>query len=254
MDLISQVVAWFADPANWSGRDAIPVRIVEHLEYSVAAVGLGALIALPVGLYIGHTGRGGLFAVSIANLGRSLPSLALLLMLFPIFGLAGGPLPFLPDSFNLAVAALVLLAVPPIVINTYVGLREVDRDIVEAGSGMGMTDWQILWRVELPAALPVILAGLRTAAVQVVATATLAAVVAGGGLGRFIVDGFALRDEARLISGALLVAVLAILTERSFSLMERRFVSVGLRPDQGLRAAHPDMAQPQPAGDRATGS
>jgi osmoprotectant transport system permease protein len=248
VDLIAQVIGWFADPANWSGPNAIPVRIVEHLEYSLAAVALGALIAVPVGLFIGHTGRGGLFAVSIANLGRALPSLALLLMLFPLFGLGAGPLPFLPDSFNLAVAALLLLAVPPIVINTYVGLREVDRDIVEAGLGMGMTGWQILWRVELPAALPVILAGMRTAAVQVVATATLAAVVAGGGLGRYIVDGFALRDEVRLIGGALLVALLAILTERSFSLLERRTVSPGLRrPDRTIRAQHPDMAQPQPA-------
>jgi osmoprotectant transport system permease protein len=140
-------------------------------------------------------------------------------MFFPIFGL----------GFGTAFPALVLLAIPPVLTNTYVGLRDVDRDTVEAARGMGMTEWQLLRSVELPIALPVIVAGARTAAVQVVATATLAALVAGGGLGRYIVDGFALQDDGRLLGGAILVALLALATERLFTLVERRLVSPGLR-------------------------
>jgi osmoprotectant transport system permease protein len=219
VEIIRLVVGWFADPARWTGSDGIPNRLIEHVGLSAFVVTVALAIALPVGLYIGHTGRGAIIAIGAANLGRAVPSYALLLMFFPLFGL----------GFGTAFPALVLLAIPPILTNTYVGLRDVDRDTVEAARGMGMTDWQLLRSVELPIALRIIVAGTRTAAVQVVATATLAALVAGGGLGRYIVDGFALQDDGRLIGGAILVATLALLTERLFTLVERRLVSPGLR-------------------------
>ena len=219
MDIINAVVDWFADPKRWVGSDGIPNRLVEHVELSAVVVIVALAIALPIGLYIGHTGRGAIVAIGAANLGRAVPSYALLLMFFPVFGL----------GFGTAFPALVLLAIPPILTNAYVALRDVDRDTVEAARGMGMTEWQLLRDVEVPIAMSVIVAGARTAAVQVVATATLAALVAGGGLGRYIVDGFALQDDGRLIGGAILVALLALATERLFTLVERRVVSPGLR-------------------------
>ena len=219
MELIGEVLAWFTDPANWTGTPGIPNRTFEHVWLSALTVLVGAAIALPVGLAIGHTGRGAFLAVSVANIGRALPSYSLLLIFFTFFGV----------GFATAFPALLVLTIPPILTSTYVGVKEVDRDMVEAGRGMGMTEVQLLKRVELPMALPVIVAGVRIAAVQVVATATLAALVGGGALGRFIVDGFGLRQEDQLVGGAILVALLALLTERSFTLLERRVVSPGLR-------------------------
>jgi osmoprotectant transport system permease protein len=240
MQLIEQVVAWFNDPASWTGPSGIPARLGEHILLAGACVLVALLIALPVGLAIGHTRRGAFVAVTAANVGRGLPSYALLLMLFPIFGL----------GFATAFPALLLLTIPPILTNTYVGIRDVDQDIVEAGRAMGMSEIGLLRRVELPLALPVVIAGVRTAAVQVVATATLAALVAGGGLGRFIVDGFALQDDGQLVGGAILVAVLALLTERALTIVERRVVSPGIAggPTAGGRPASTagPVARPSP--------
>ena len=232
MELIGEVAAWFADPGNWSGTNGIPNRLVEHLRLSGASMLVATLVALPVGLAIGHTGRGGFLAVAVANLGRAVPSYALLLVFLPIFGLGDAA----------AFPALVLLAIPPILVNAYTGLRGVDRDLVEAGRGMGMTELQLLLRVELPAGAPVIVAGLRLAAVAVVATATLAALVAGGGLGRYIADGFGLRREDRLIAGAILVALLALVVERAFTFAERRT----LLPGDHRRPSAADLAPPPP--------
>ena len=227
METVGLVATWFGSAATWTGPAGIPVRLIEHLALTAAAMALACLLALPTGLLFGHTGRGGALAIAVANIGRAVPSYALLLLLFPVFGL----------DFALALPALVLLAIPPILTNAYVAVRGVDADLVEAGRGMGHGELQLMLRVELPVALPVILAGVRTAAVQVVATATLAALVAGGGLGRFIVDGFALRDDGMLIGGAVLVALLAVAVERGFAAAERRLVSPGLRggPDPGPR-------------------
>jgi len=234
MELPGEVVAWFADPANWTGTNGVPNRLVEHLRLSGISMLVAALIALPIGLAIGHTGRGGFLAVIVANLGRAVPSYALLLVFLPIFGLGDAA----------AFPALVLLAIPPILVNAYTGLREVDRDLVEAGRGMGMTELQLLLQVELRAAAPVIIAGLRIAAVAVVATATLAALVAGGGLGRYIADGFGLRREDRLVAGALLVALLALIVERGFTFLERRT----LLPGDPRRPSAADLA-PAPRAD-----
>jgi len=215
MEILGSGVAWLLDAAHWSGSNGIPARILEHLALSGASLLVAALVAVPVGLYTGHTGRWGTAVLNVASIGRAVPSYALLLVFFTLTGALGAPT---------TLPTLVLLAIPPLLAGVHVALREVDRDMIEAGRGMGMRELQVLRRVELPAGMPLILVGARTAAVQVVATATLGALVAGGGLGRYIVDGFALRGAegtARLVAGAILVALLAIATERLFTLLER---------------------------------
>jgi osmoprotectant transport system permease protein len=220
MGSLVALAAWFADPAQWTGSDGIPTRIGEHLVLSGAALLVAAALALPVGIVLGHTGRGGFFAINLANVGRALPSMALLALGLPIAFALGLGLGFWPTFI-----ALVPLGVPPMLTNAFVGLREVDRDVVEAARGMGLTDAQVLSSVELPLAMPLIIAGVRTSAVNIVATATLGALVAGGALGRYIVDGFALREQERLLAGALLVALLAIATELFFGIFERSSAS-----------------------------
>ncbi len=216
MTFLVSAAAWLADPLHWQGTDGIPTRVVEHVEITVVSVGAAALIALPIGLYLGHTGRAGLVAINVANVGRALPSLALLAFALPVAFALGLGLGFWPTFL-----AMVPLAIPPIVTNSYVAIRGTDRDLVEAARGMGMRELQVLWDVELPAGMPIVLSGLRTATVNVVATATLGALVAGGGLGRYIVDGLALQEYDRLVVGALLVAALAVGTELAGGLLER---------------------------------
>jgi osmoprotectant transport system permease protein len=223
MSFLGEVARWFGDPTHWEGSHGIPVRILEHLEYSGFAIAVALVIALPIALYLGHTGRGGFVAINVANLGRALPSFALLgfgLLISISLGLGLG---FWPTMF-----ALVPLAIPPIVTNTFVAIREVDRDIVDAARGMGFAEGQILRSIEIPLGLPLILSGIRTASVNVVATATLGAVVAGGALGRFIVDGFALREFDQLVAGGILVALLAVATEVLFSALERASAPPGM--------------------------
>lgn len=224
MSFLVDAVRWFIDPAHYQGSDAVQVRVLEHLELSGLAVLVGLAIALPIGLYLGHTGRLAFVAVNVANVGRAMPSLALLALALPIAFRLGLGLGFWPTLI-----ALVPLALPPILTNTYVAVRNVDRDVVEAARGMGHSELGILARIEVPLGLPLILAGVRTGAVNVVATATLGALVAGGGLGRYIVDGLALQEYDRLFAGALLVALLAIAVEVTFSTFERAAVSPGIR-------------------------
>lgn len=234
MEILADGIAWILDPAHWTGPDGIPARLAEHVALSVASLVLAALVAVPVGLYTGHTGRWGTTVLNIASLGRAVPSYALLLLFFTITRSLGAPT---------TIPTLVLLAVPPLLAGVHAGIGGVDRDVVEAGRGMGMREREVLRRIEIPLALPLILVGARTAAVQVVATATLGALVAGGGLGRYIVDGFALRGEegtARLVAGAILVALLAVATDRSFTLLERRTV-----PPGASRAAVPMETAPR---------
>jgi len=230
MTLLGDVVRWFADPAHYQGSDAVQTRLFEHLAVSGLAVLAGLLIALPIGLYLGHTGRFGFIAVNVANIGRAIPSLAAIALAIPVaatlLGVQNG-LGFWPTFL-----ALIPLALPPILTNAYVGVQGVDRDVIEAARGMGLSERAILRRVELPLALPVVLAGIGTAAVNVVATATLGALVAFGGLGRYIVDGLALQEYDRLFAGALLVALLAIAVEVAFGTFERAAVSPGIRIEQ----------------------
>ena len=225
MDFLGQVLAWYTDPAHWTGSNAIGVRLWEHLSLSVASLAAGMAIALPIGLYIGHTGRFARVAVAVSNIGRAVPSLGWLGIAYPI-GTAlfhRGGIGFLP-----AFIGLVALAIPPIVTNTYAGLRSVDPELREAARGMGLRELQLLFRVEVPVSLPVILAGIRASAVAVVATAPLAALVGGGTLGAYIIQGLELSDQVRVFAAAVLVALLAIATELGFAWLQRRTLSPGL--------------------------
>jgi osmoprotectant transport system permease protein len=219
MSFIGQVLQWFLDGSHWQGDFGIPNRLFEHLYMSAASLAVAALIALPIGVTIGHIGRGGNLAINLANVGRAVPSFALLVFAVQLVGIGFWP----------AFVALVALGIPPMVTNSYIGMREVDADVREAAKGMGMRPRAVLWGVELPIAAPLIMAGVRTSAVNIVATATLAALVAWGGLGRFIVDGLAQRDTVQLFAGALLVALLSIAVEVSLTGLQRITTPIGLR-------------------------
>ena len=218
MNVVNQVLNWLTDPAQWSGPDGIPVRTLQHLWYSLLATSVAAAIALPIGVFIGHTGRGAVVAVNLTNLGRAIPTLGIIILVFFLAGF--GIIPVL--------VSLVAVAIPPIVTNSYIGVRSVDRDVREAAEGMGMRGRQVLWQVELPVAMPLIMAGIRTSAVQVVATATLAAYVGLGGLGRYLIDGLSQRDLAQVVGGAILVAVLSLATELVLGRVQTMVVSEGL--------------------------
>jgi osmoprotectant transport system permease protein len=220
MGVIGAAARFLTNAQHWKGSDGIAHRLVEHAGMSLLATLIGTLIALPVGLYIGHAKRAQFLAVSIGNLGRALPSFGVLALVFP-FTLRYSILRFGGLGFSATVIALVLLSIPPILTNTYIGVDGVDPDVIEAARGMGMSEVDVLRRIELPLAAPLIVVGVRTAAVAVVATATLAALVAWGGLGRFIVDGFATSDDPQIVAGAILVALLAIVTELLFGVVER---------------------------------
>ncbi len=228
MTFLFDVIAWLTAPEHWAGSNGIPTRIAEHLLLSGTTAVVAVLIALPIGVWCGHTGRGGFLAINIANLGRALPSLALLALMLPVALSLKLGLGFWPTFF-----ALVPLGIPPVLTNSYVAIREVDRDIIEAARGMGLREGQVLRQVELPIGAPLIIAGVRNAAVAIVATATLGALVAGGGLGRYIVDGLALQEYPRLFVGALLVALLSIAVELVFGALERLVVSAGIRAERG---------------------
>lgn len=238
MDFIGEVVAWLADPANWQGRNGIGIRLWEQVFLSGASLLAALAVALPVGLAIGHTGRGAAAVISISNMGRAVPSLGWLGIFFPLVLLLGTG----ESGFFTGLLALTLLAIPPIVTNTYVGLREVDRDLIEAGRGMGMREGQLLRRIEVPLALPVILAGVRTSAVQVVATATLAAVVSGGTLGVIIIQGINGGGRERLVGSALLVALLSIGTELLFAFIQHRATARGVAAGDARRARDGDRS------------
>ncbi|MEA2001826.1 MAG: ABC transporter permease [Actinomycetota bacterium] len=223
MEFLGDLVAWFLDGANWTGSNGIPNRVWEHIQLSVVATAAATAVALPPALWLGHHRRGGFLAVAIVNIGRAIPSFAIMALFLPISIRLGLGLGFWP-----ALLALFALALPPIFTNTYTAVREVDPALVEAGHGMGMTDGEVLRGIEGPMASPVILAAMRVSAVQVVATVPLAALVAWGGLGRYIVDGFAVQDNVRVMAGGILVALLSIATELLLGSIEKRVVPTGL--------------------------
>jgi osmoprotectant transport system permease protein len=225
VNLLSQLVEWFADPAHWSGSTGVPARLLEHLFYSGLALLVGLVVALPIGALVGHTGRGGFLLVGLANGLRALPELGLLTLLVLLMGIG-----LLPVTLALAV-----LAIPPLLAGTYAGVRNVDRAVVDAARGMGMYGRQVLLRVELPNALPLMLGGLRSAALQVIATAAVAAYVSYGGLGRFLIDGLRIRDYPQMAAGAVLVAALALIVEALLALVQRSIISPGLRASGGAR-------------------
>jgi osmoprotectant transport system permease protein len=219
MGFLGDVIGWFTSGDHWHGMNGLPHRVGEHVVLSLVAIGLAVVVAVPIGITLGHLRRGGTLAAAVANVGRAVPSFALLVLAYKVFGL--GVLP--------TYVALVVLAVPPMLVNAYVGVAEVDTEVRDAARGMGMTGWQALRRVELPLALPLVMAGVRTGAVQVVATATLAAYIAEGGLGRYIVDGQAVQDNVTVFAGALVVALLSVLTELGLGAVQKAVTPRGRR-------------------------
>lgn len=226
MNLFQLVWEWLSNGDNWTRNifgPGIPTRILEHLQYTGLAILVAAVIAVPLGTYIGHTGRGSFLVVGIANSFRALPELGVLILLVLAMGVA--------LALEATTIALVALAIPPLLAGTYAGIRNVDRDVVDAARGMGMREREIVWKVELPIALPLMLGGLRAATLQVIATATIAAFVSLGGLGRYVIDGRAAggpEGYAEMAGGAVLVAALAIAVELILAGVQRLVVSPGL--------------------------
>ena len=218
MNAVHLAWAWLTTSAHWWGPQGVLARLSEHLQMCLVVMIVSCLVALPVGLWVGHAGRGGFLAVNVSGVGRAIPSFGVLAFVFPI-----SLRHHLPFAFGYwpTLVALVFLAVPPLLTNAYVGVRAVDRDTVEAARGIGMSGWQILSRLEVPLASPLLLDTLRVVSVLVGATATLGSVVGWGGLGRFVVDGFAQQDTGMLVAGAFLVAVLSILVDLALSLAAR---------------------------------
>jgi osmoprotectant transport system permease protein len=236
MNLVEATLAWLSDPAHWTGPAGIPTRLAEHLVLSGISLALAIALAIPAGIYIGHTGRFSKLAVNAANVWRALPSLALIGLVLPITAAIDPQLGF---RVYPTLVAMVVLAVPPILVNAQAGVAGVDRDLVEAARAMGMREGQVVRRVELPLALPALIAGVRSAAVQVVATLTLGAIFGSGGLGRYLVEGVAQRDDGMTFGGVVLVAGLALAVEGSFVLLQRLIRSPGLRRMERAAAANP---------------
>ncbi len=234
MDFLRDVGVWFNDPANWSGGRGIIHQLYEHVRMSGGAMLIAMVLALPPAVWLGHRRRFGTVAMNVSNIGRAIPSFAILVIGAKLFGLKELPL---VGSLT-AVLALFALAVPPLVTNAYVAVAEVAEEVRDSARGMGMDGGQLLWRVELPLAMPLLMSGVRTASVQVVATATIAAFVGADGLGRFIIDGRATQDDVELFAGAFLVAALSLATEGVLALAQRLLTA------RGLRAARRPLADP----------
>jgi len=227
MELIGTTIAWLTDPANWQGPDGIPTRVVAHILVSGTALLIALLIGLPIGLIVGHTRKGAAVAINVANIGRALPTLAVITIVLPVTVVIDNQLGF---KVYPTLIALVILGLPPIIVNTYTGISSVDPDLIEAARGMGLTERRVLTRVEIPVSIPVISGGVRAAATQIVATATLGAIFGGVGLGRFLVEGIAQNDDGMIFGGVTLVALLCIATEGLFTWIQRRLTSPGLAP------------------------
>jgi osmoprotectant transport system permease protein len=225
MSLLTEVVDWFADDGNWTGRRGVVHQLAEHVRMAGVATLAACVLALPGAVWLGHRRRFGTVAVNVSNVGRAIPSFAILVIGTQQLGLLEYPV---IGSFT-TFLALVALAVPPLVTNAYVAVAEVPDDVRDAARGMGMSELGALRRVELPVAAPLLMAGVRTAAVQVVATATIAAFVGADGLGRFIIDGRAVNDQAEIFAGALLVALLSLATEGGLALVQSLVTPRGLR-------------------------
>lgn len=221
MRLFADTWAYLADAGSWTGDGGILELLVQQLLLTGTALALAVVLGLPFALWLGHLGRGGFLAINISNVGRAVPTFALLALLvtadWPGISTIG---PYGRGGIATLVA-LTLFALPPIITNAYVAVREVAPDVKESATGMGMTSWQLFRRVELPLAMPLVAAGIRLALVQVWATATIAAMVAGPGLGRIITDGFANSDYGKGLGGAVVVAIGAMILEGAAALAQR---------------------------------
>ncbi len=234
---VSSVAKWFTDASHWHGTDGIPHRLAQHVTICAISMVIALAIALPPGIILGHIRKAGVIAQNLANLGRAVPSLAILIISVPFLGIGAHP----------AELALVALAVPPLLTNTYVGMATVDDDVRDAARGMGMTGAQMVWRAELPLALPLIMTGIRTATFNVIATATLAAEIASGGLGQFISTGLDVNDSVEIVCGAILVVALALTAEASLALLQHAFVAAPLRQDRSTRSTPEPLEDPSDA-------
>ncbi|WP_322760700.1 ABC transporter permease [Frankia sp. Cr2] len=223
MSTISQTASWLGDSANWDGGNGVTRRLIEHVTLTTASVGLACALALPIGVWLGHIGRGRILAVGISTVERAVPALAVLVLL------AVGPLGF---GNTTATVALTLIAVPPLLSTAYLSMRDVDKAVTQAAVGMGMSGGQVLRQVELPLAAPLLLVGLRTATARVVATATVAALIGGGGLGRLVLDGLAHHDDAQAVGGAVLVVALALIIQGMLLCLGRLVTPAGCGPSR----------------------
>ncbi|MEV1130619.1 ABC transporter permease [Agromyces sp. NPDC049794] len=219
MNLFLDALAWLADPVNWTGSGSIPQRLAEHLWVSLVVLVIAAAIALPVGGAVGHTGRGRELAVRMSGGLRALPTLGVLTLFGSWIGIGlGAP-----------ILALVILAIPPLLAGAYAGFESVDRRTIDAARAMGMREGQIVGKVELPLGMPIVVGGIRSATLQIIATATLAAYIADEGLGRFIFAGLKTRDYGEMLGGSILVIVLALLVDGLFAIVQRLVVPAGVR-------------------------
>lgn len=229
MNFLLDALAWIFAPAQWTGPFGIPTLLTQQLGYTFAAVGIATLIAVPIGWAIGHTGRGRDVAVAISGAARALPSFGLLLLLVLLLGVTRKP--------EAALVTFVLLAIPSLLAGAYTGLQAIDRSTIDAARAVGMTRWQVLWRVEVPLGLPLLVGGIRAATLQVVATVTIAAYIGLGSLGWPIIQGIPLRRIDQVLGGALLVALLALVLDGLLALVQRSVVPRGLRPPSRRRRA-----------------
>lgn len=241
MWILTDILSWLTTASHWTGSNGVLHRLGEHVYLTAVCLALSCAVALPVALWLGHVGRGGALAVNLSNAGRAVPTFAVLVLL------SMSPLGRHGDWPT--IVALVLFAVPPLLTNVYTGVSESDRDVVEAARGMGMSGWQLLWQVEIPLAFPLIMTGVRTAAVQLVATATLAALPGGGGLGRLITAGFGNYDTPQVVAGALLVALLAMAVEAVLVAVERLLDPLRRHTTPAAGEPNPTETAPSPGKD-----
>ncbi|MBO9626430.1 MAG: ABC transporter permease [Microbacterium sp.] len=227
MNLFGDAFAWMLDPAQWQGQYALPVLLGQHLFFSLISVLIAAAVALPLGWLIGHTGRGREIAVAISGAARAIPSFGLMVLLVLLLGVLRVP--------QAAVITFVLLAIPSLLAGAYTGLEAIDRRVLDAARAMGMTEWQVFTKVELPLGLPLLVGGLRSALLQVIATVTIAAYVNLGGLGWPIIQGLPLRRFDEVLAGAILVAVLALVVDLLMALAQHAAVPRGVRTDRTSR-------------------
>ena len=220
MNLFTEAMAWLFAPERFTGSDSLQVRIGEHLFYTFVSLLIVAVIAIPLGYFIGHTGRGREIAIGISGAARAIPSFGLILLLVLLIGVTQKPLA--------AFVAFVLLGIPSVLAGAYSGLEAVDRRVTDAARAVGMTEWQILWKVEIPLGLPLLIGGLRSAALQIVATVTLAAFIGLGGVGGYIIAGLALRKFDQMLGAALVIVALALVLDGIFAVAERLVVPRGV--------------------------
>jgi osmoprotectant transport system permease protein len=235
-----EAFAWLADPVHWAGADGIPTRLGQHLWYSALSVLIASVVAIPVGYLIGHTGRGRSIAVSISGGARALPSFGVITLIALSVGI----------GLTAPIISFVILAIPSVLAGAYSGFEAVDRKTVDAARAVGMTEWQIMTKVEMPLGLPLLIGGIRSAVLQVVATATLATFVGAGGLGSYIITGLRANDYPKMLAGSILVIALAVVLEILFSIVQRLVVPAGVtagRPsDTRSKAVRPGAVTATP--------